>query len=284
MYQFNQLDLKKLYKPDPASHKGQNGKLLIVAGSKLFHAASLWPLEIASKIVDMVYYSSVSENNEIVAKAKEHFRNGIVVRRSQVEQYAGEADCILIGPGLPRKEGQQEGEDDTKELTEKLLKQFPDKKWVIDGGSLQVMDPKFIPPTAVLTPHVGEFEKLFNLERTVLLPSKGQSLSETVSEMAGKYNCIILLKGPEDVVCSPKKCVIVSGGNAGMTKGGTGDVLAGLTASLYCKNEAFLSATCASFLNKKAAESLYEKQGYYFSSTDLINELPKVMKKYIISD
>ena len=48
-------------------------------------------------------------------------------------------------------------------------------------------------------------------------------------------------------------------GNAGMTKGGTGDVLAGLVAALYCKNEAFLSACAGSYINKKQEKTSIKK-------------------------
>ena len=64
-----------------------------------------------------------------------------------------------------------------------------------------------------------------------------------------------------------------------MTKGGTGDVLAGLIASLYCKNDGFLAATAGSYINKKAGESLFKRVGYYFNSSDLVNEIPKVMRE-----
>ncbi|MCO6499918.1 MAG: hypothetical protein J5I47_06005, partial [Vicingus serpentipes] len=63
--------------------------------------------------------------------------------------------------------------------------------------------------------------------------------------------------------------------------GGTGDVLAGLVAALYAKNEAFLSACAASYINKKAGESLFERVGYYFNASDLADEIPKVMKNVI---
>lgn len=100
--------------------------------------------------------------------------------------------------------------------------------------------------------------------------------------MAKKYNCTIVLKGPTDFVCSPTKCVAIKGGNAGMTKGGTGDVLAALIASLYCKNDdPFLVARTGSYLNKKAGESLFKRVGYYFNSSDLVDELPKVIKKVL---
>lgn len=287
MKDFDKNSLKKLYIPPPNSHKGQNGKLMIIGGSKLFHAASLWSLKVASRIVDMVFYSSVDENNKIVMEGKKEFRDGIVIPRNKIENYAKEADCILIGPGLPRKDGQEIGDDDTKELTESLLKKYSNKKWVIDGGSLQTMDSKLIPHNAILTPHVREFEKLFH--DVILRPKAEESRSFTnvqddiIKRMAKKYSCVILIKGPTDVVCSPEKCVGITGGNAGMTKGGTGDVLAGLVAGLYCKNDdPLLVATSASYINKKAGESLFKKVGYYFNSSDLADEIPKVMKEILI--
>lgn len=269
MNEFNINDLKKLYVPASSSHKGQNGKVMIIAGSILFHAASLWPLQVASRIVDMVFYSSVDENNEIVKKNKQEFRNGIIVPRRKIEDYVQDADCVLIGPGLPREDGAEKGDDDTKELTERLFKAYPNKKWVVDGGSLQVIRPEVLPKTAIITPHKKEFETLFKISPTF----------ENAREMAKKYDITILLKGEEDIVADAKNSVVIKGGNQGMTKGGTGDVLSGLVASLYCKNDAFLSASCASYINKKAGENLAEKLGLYFNASDLANEIPVVMKQ-----
>ncbi|MCL4354223.1 NAD(P)H-hydrate dehydratase [Patescibacteria group bacterium] len=272
MQEFNKQELKRLFIPNPSSHKGQNGKMMIIGGSKLFHAAPLWSLKIASRIVDMVFFSSTEENNQIVQKEKEEFRDGIIVPRSKISEYINESDCILIGPGLPRKDGEEEGDEDTKHLTEDLLQKYPNKKWVIDGGSLQTINPSNIPAKAILTPHLKEFEMLFKM-----LPNE-----RTVYEMAKKFHCIILLKGPVDIVSDGEKLVQIKGGNAGMTKGGTGDVLAGLVASLYCKNEPFLSATAGSFINKKAGDELMEKVGLYFNASDLADEIPKVMKKVLL--
>jgi len=271
MHPFNPEELKKLHVPSKDSHKGQNGKVLVIAGSKLFHAASLWPLTVASRIVDMVFYSSIAENNELVLQMKEEFRNGIVVPRERLDDYILEADSILIGPGLPRESGIETGDDDTKILTESLLTKYNDKKWVIDGGSLQVISPDVLPSAAIITPHTKEFEKLFGTTPT----------QNSVAEMAKKYNITILSKGVEDIICSATQSACVKGGNEGMTKGGTGDVLAGLVASLYAKNNAFLSACAASYLNKKAGERLEESMGVYFNASDLADEIPSVMKEFI---
>lgn len=287
--EFDMKELGQLYIPPPSSHKGQNGKLLLIGGSHLFHAASLWALNIASRIVDMVFYSSIPENNQIVMDAKKEFRAGIVVPQENLEDYVEEADCILIGPGMVRTENTKgikytvksvaealEAEHEgmqTYHLTKYLLQKYPEKKWVIDGGALQMMEKEWLRdmPSVVLTPHHQEFERVFERE-----PSE-----ENVAAMAKEYGCIILRKGEEDVVCSPTGCVIVKGGNAGMTKGGTGDVLAGLVAALGCKNDLFLAAKAGSYINKKAGEALFEKVGYTFNSSDLVEEIPKAMKSVI---
>jgi NAD(P)H-hydrate epimerase len=278
MTEFNPDLLRNLYRPAKDSHKGQNGKLLIIGGSQLFHAASLWALTVASRIVDMVFYSSVETNNRIVESIKAEFRNGIVVPRSKLKNYIKEADCILIGPGLPRKEGQEEGDDDTSELTKRLLHQHPEKRWVVDGGSLQTIDPEVLlslKTTPILTPHKKELETLFNTKYEI-------QNTKYLSELAKKYNCVILLKGAADIVTSPNEQVRISGGNPGMTKGGTGDVLAGLVAALYCKNDAFLSACAASYINKRAGESLSQKTGIYFNASDLADAIPIAMKELLL--
>lgn len=291
MKEFDQALLKKLSLPTKDSHKGQNGKLMIIGGSHLFHGASLWALQVASRIVDMVYYSSVPENNQLVLEAKKEFRNGIVVPRDKIDSYIEEADCILIGPGLPRPEGEEQGDDNTKELTDDLLKKYPTKKWVIDGGSLQTIDPSLIPQNAILTPHRGELAQLFRFKiqdptgtfgsRFKIEEHNTELDQELVSQMAKEYHCTIVLKGREDIICSKETCVIVTGGNPGMTKGGTGDVLAGLIAALACKNDPFLAAATGSYLNKKAGESLSRKVGPFFNASDLASALPGVMKELL---
>src|SRR5258708_28715479 len=109
MINFDSKELKSLYLPPEASHKGQNGKLLVIGGSNLFHAASIWALSIASKIADMVFYASIPVNNQIVLEAKKEFKNGIVVPREDIENYIEESDCILIGPGMVRSDKKGSG-------------------------------------------------------------------------------------------------------------------------------------------------------------------------------
>ncbi len=299
---FNPQELKKLYIPLNDSHKGQNGKLLIIGGSQLFHAASLWALTIASRVVDMVFYSSVQENNAIVHELKKEFRNGIVVPREDLENYVEEADCILIGPGMVRTHVQNlqfkvqnleeinkladEGEQ-SYWLTKYLLEKYPQKKWVIDAGALQMMEPEWLLQlngNVAITPHPGEFERVKVKIKDLGLKKKIEQveLKKQIEFFAKEFTCIVLLKGEEDTICSAEKSVSISGGNAGMTKGGTGDVLSGLVAALACNNDLFLAATAGAYFNKKAGEALFKKVGYYFNASDLAQEIPVVMKQLLI--
>ena len=87
----------------------------------------------------------------------------------------------------------------------------------------------------------------------------------------------ILLKGKVDQIITNHQTISVVGGNAGMTKGGTGDVLAGLIAALYCKNDALTSCLVASDANKKAGDYLFAEVGPYFNASDLVKTLPKIL-------
>ncbi len=287
MEEFDLKILKKLYRPKKDSHKGQNGKLLVIGGSELFHSASLWSLEVASRIVDMVFYSSVPVNEEIVKKQKKRFNDGIVVPEGKLEEYLEEADVVLIGPGMARhslgklsknlsdlkafafKELMLEG--NTQLIVNYLLNKYPKKKWVVDGGALQMVYKKLLTKSMIITPHKKEFERVFGV--------KGNE--ETAKKVAEDFGGVVILKGKQDLICSGKVCVMNETGNEGMTKGGTGDVLAGLIAALYCKNDAFLSAQFGVYLNGLAGDRLYELVGPYFNASDLVKELPKVMAEVV---
>lgn len=307
--------LKKIRLPLDNSHKGQNGKLLIIGGSELFHAASKWSLDVASKFVDMVFYSSVPDNNELIKQAKAEFWNGIVVPRGEVESYLKEADCILIGPGMERgvdasigyqnlvsekknwnkKPTPDEWKNDTARIVNYLLATYPNKKWVVDAGALQMVEPRLLNKNCIITPHHGELERVLgNLEYEVC---KYVSMSESHSnsksfnkknlppleEAQKKLDCTILLKGREDTVSSPdlEKPITIVGGNPGMTKGGTGDVLSGLVAALYCTHDALTSAVVGSYINKQAGDKLYTQVGPYFNASDLVEMVPKTMWKEV---
>ncbi len=298
---FNPNDLKKLWRAKDNSHKGENGKVLVIGGSRLFHASIFWSANVASKLVDMVYFCSpANENNELVrSKIKNGFWNGIVVDWNDIDAYIAEAEGILIGPGMSRVKEWEEEIDDltdaarmdrTDVIVNKLLTDYPNKRWIIDGGALQEVSGELLNKHHIITPHFREFLGLMHrsgdewlISKTKLL-NKGADVNQqrSVLEEIVKYfstthdEVTVLLKGVEDIVCRGENCEWVVGGNAGMTKGGTGDVLAGLVAALYTKNSAYLAAGAASYMNKVAGDRLYEQAGEFYNASDLVDEVGKL--------
>jgi hydroxyethylthiazole kinase-like uncharacterized protein yjeF len=253
--------IKQLVLPIADSHKGQNGKLLIIGGSDLFHAPLLWAAEAASKMVDMVHVTSAAAvNNRLMKETLKHkFWNGIVVDWSNVEDYIKEDDTILIGPGMTRS-------SETKEITDALITKYQSKNWVIDGGALQMVDPQLFKGNMIITPHHKEWQRF---------ESEQQSFSLLHDEL------VVLLKGQIDVAVRGNERVEIPGGNEGMTKGGTGDVLAGVVAALATKNDLLTAAVVGSYVNKLAGDKLYERVGSFFNATDLVTEIPHVLHEIV---
>lgn len=264
--------VKELVKPEPGSHKGQNGKLLIIGGSELFHAPVLWAAEVASRMVDMIHVTSPYRlNNQLMEyQLKQKFWNGIVVDWERAADYVAEDEVVLIGPGMTRTA-------QTAEITNQWLVKFPKKRWVVDGGALQMVDPRLLNENMIITPHHKEWERLLQLNSNDKFQMSNST--EQVKHFSMQHNNVtILLKGRVDIVVRGEQLVEVSGGNEGMTKGGTGDVLAGLVAALATKNELLTAAAAASQINKTAAEALEQRVGRWFNATDLVGQIPATMK------
>jgi NAD(P)H-hydrate epimerase len=267
--------IDKLHQPEKDSHKGQNGKILIVGGSSLFHSASIWAAEVASYFVDMVHYSSTEENNQVLLSLKKKFQGGMVIPQKNIFEYVREDDAILVGPGMLR--GESEEAKYTKNLVYKLISEFPEKKFVFDAGALQMMEPEWLTKLqspAIVTPQGKEFEKLFGI--AILEKSKDEKV-KIVQETAKKYKTVILLKTVFDTVSDGKDFFVIEGGNPGLTKGGTGDILAGLAVSFYSKNDPITSAVVASCVLKRTAEVLSLRQGNWYNINTVIEEIPKIL-------
>lgn len=278
MKDFDPVELKKLFEPGKTSVKEDNGQVVIVGGSDLFHGAPLLALKTASRIVDMVFFASPEPS---LAKLKSRLFSFIWVPWQQRDEYLAKADAILIGPGLKRYHTDSnhhcrdqricdEVGEQTKKLTHQLLTKFAEKQWVIDAGSLQVMKASKIPEKAIVTPNKKEFQMLFGCPAT----------PANAAKMAKEYQCIVVLKDVVMTACSPSQCVAVKGGNAGLTKGGTGDVLAGLAVALAAKNEPFLAACAAAWVIKKAADELHKETGFAYNADDLAEKIPEVLGRY----
>jgi len=266
MISFDHASLQKLFVPATNSNGEDNGQVTIIGGSSLFHGAPLLSLTTASRFVDMVFFTSPEPSiGKIAEEIKSRLSAFIWVPFAEVEDYIAKSDAVLIGPGLMRySQKEKDGAyQKSRQMTYDLLIKFPQKKWVIDAGSLQTMDPDWIPNGAILTPNLKEYELLFG--------------KESPEAIAQKYHCLIVLKGPVTHVYLPTETIEIKGGNPGLTKGGTGDVQAGLTVALFAKNEAELAASAAAFLVKTAGDDLYQKVGVNFNADDLTQAIPQAL-------
>jgi len=153
---------------------------------------------------------------------------------------------------------------------------------VIDAGSLQMMKPewlKSLKKPAIITPHQQEYEKLFQCSISNLSVNEK---SGHVQATAKKFNCIILFKSIVDIVSDGKEPIQIVGGNQGLTKGGTGDILAGLVSGFVTHSDPVASCVCASYVLKKSADELFLSRGYWYNNSDILDIIPKVVNRLIL--
>jgi len=240
-------DVKYLKKRKKDSHKGDNGRVLIVGGSDRYHGAPIYAATAASKIVDLVYIAT-----PCVDVIKNYSPDFIVTKDIIDYDY----DSVLIGVGMGINE---------KAL--KIMKRF--EKKVIDADGLKVLKKDLdLAANSILTPHEKEFEHLFGK-----LPDNLEERIQKVRDISEKYDCTIILKGKVDIIADKKEYKLNYTGNEGMTTGGTGDVLAGLTSGFFARNEAFHSACAASFVNGFAGDLVYSKKNIYYTTSDLLDKI-----------
>jgi NAD(P)H-hydrate epimerase len=276
-------DLIVNLKRDKESRKGDNGKVLVVGGSDLYYGAPiLSAFGALNSGVDLVYLAVPEENYEVTRA----FSPDFIVRKypgdflspggiGAILGLTENCDCVVIGPGLGIR-------NETKSAVLEVLKKIKIPA-VIDADALKAIAEKkelLKKLNAVLTPHAGEFRILTGEE----LSGDLEERKEVVLRHAEKLNATILLKAPVDIIASPNKVKLNVTGNAGMTVGGTGDVLAGIVASFVAqKLEPFDAACCAAFVNGTAGDELYKFKGYCFTASDVAGELPSIIKKFTAS-
>lgn len=243
-----------MFIPAKKSHKGENGKLLIISGSKQYHGSALLAIQAAKRFVDLVYFYP-GENDCYLINAVKNIPEVIVVYDLEILK---KCDAVLFGSGL----------GDARIDAERIISKS--KKIIVDGDGFRKIEKEMLDKRFLLTPHEGEFEYFFGEKGT----------RENVKKMAKKYGCVILKKGPVDSVSDGKKVYEIKGGNAGLTKGGTGDVLAGFVSALATKNSLLESALIGARVLKKCGEIAFKKHGYWYCAGDVVEYLPISLKTF----
>ena len=267
------------------SHKGTFGRALLVAGSPQYPGAALLATNAAtrsgaglvelateSSVYDLVVgavpeaiYTPLAESNSRELDSSESAR--------QVIDRAAAATSVLIGPGF--------GTSVNKSiLTRTLAKQAPClPPLVIDADALNILAGTYrwwetLPQSTIVTPHPGEMARLLD-----------QSTTEVQADRLGAAKCAaekwgvnVVLKGAATLIVSPAGRVRISPFvNAGLAKGGTGDVLAGLASGLLAQmpDRPFDAASLAVYVHGLAGEIARRSKGEIgMRAGDVINAIP----------
>ena len=261
------------------SHKRMNGTVCVVGGSRLYHGAPFLCASGALRSgVDLVFIAvpasiatavrSLSPDFIVVPLPDSKLTRGNV---SKLMSWVPEADVFAVGPGL--------GPQNPESLAQALNKfKGEGRGLVVDADALR---PQVIPSirnaNAVVTPHAGEFERLFGVK----LPGDVDGRVEAVRTQAKGTGETVLLKGPTDVISDGDRVGLNEAHSPAMTVGGTGDVLTGVTAGLLAKKVAPFEAACAgAYINGAAGAAAADRLGMHITATDVVNGIAEAMKKF----
>lgn len=266
----------------PDGHKGTFGKVLVAGGSVGYTGApwltasaavrsgcglvylgvpeSIWAIE-AAKCVSAMPFPLPEKEGKLRHRALPALR----------EKLSG-CDVLALGPGLGRGES-------VDRLVLELLAAAP-QPVVLDAdginaleGHIDILDGRRGRVT-ILTPHDGEFARL-----TGALP--GDDRIGAAREFAQAHGCILALKGHRTVTATPEGNVLVNPtGNSGLAKGGSGDVLTGLIASLLAQGATPVQAAALGVWIHGRAGDLAARYltAYAMTPEDVIAALPEVFR------
>lgn len=151
-----------------------------------------------------------------------------------------------------------------------------EKPLVIDADAIQP-NLKTSSEQLIYTPHSVEFSHLTGVKT----PDSLEWRIKLVQKTAKEISATILLKGRPDIISDGDNLMFNNIHNPGMTVGGTGDTLAGIACALLSqKHSAFESACMAAYINGSAGNLAMEKYGYSLIASDLVNEIPSVLKTF----
>ncbi|WP_406660428.1 NAD(P)H-hydrate dehydratase [Methanolobus sp. ZRKC3] len=267
-------DLNNLKKRSYMAHKGNSGRVLVVGGGAYYGApalAGLAALRAGADIVTLAVpegiaatVASFSPDLIVHALSGKRLHPGNV---SVVSELIKSHDVIIMGPGLG-KEGA------TRQALKRIVPMC--KKAVIDADALHdsIISGKQ-DAEIILTPHSAELSRL-TYEN---VPEDVEGKKALVLEFSKGMQVVTLLKGNTDIISDGDGVKINCTGNAGMTVGGTGDVLAGIAGALLAANNAMDAASCASFINGAAGDLAFKEKGYGLLATDIIEMISTVMKQ-----
>jgi len=274
----NRLLLKKIYKKRPEwSHKGDFGHLLVIGGSKKYSGSPAFNTLAAYRSgVDLVTVVAPKRAANIIATFSSDMitypLEGDYLKKKHLKEIfglIGGVNALVIGGGLERNK-------ETLETVRRILGNIK-VPCVIDADAIYALIgyEKLIKHEFVITPHANEFFALTGIKPE----SIEQRRIELVRNSASILGCVMVLKGHVDVISNRGKSAINKTGSPYMTVGGTGDTLAGICGALLARGiDSFDAACAACYINGMAGSFAARKYGEGMMASDLINEIPNVIK------
>lgn len=259
------------------SNKGTYGKTLIISGQKGMAGACFFSGKAAYLAgTGLVQIFTAEENREIIQiKLPEAV---IIPPESDfLEKAMADADSILIGPGL----GQNEY---AKDLLKKVLSESK-VPVIIDADGLNILSENMdildeITIPVILTPHLMELSRLI---KKPLSEIKGHEI-EIANNFIERYNVILVMKSSTTYIISRgKSAAINTTGDSSLSKGGTGDCLAGFIAGLCAESkDPYKAAIIGPYIHGLAG-SLAGKDltTYSVLASDVLNYIPKAIKEIL---
>ena len=273
----NRTILAKIYKNRPQwSHKGNYGNLLIIGGSKKYSGSPTFAALAAIKSgVDLTTIVAPKRAADIAASFSPDLitepLDGDYINRKHLKTLLAlskEHDAVVIGGGLEKRA-------ETMKTVEDFLTKN-EKPCVIDADAISaIVKMKRLKPNHVLTPHAHEF---YEVTKTDPVYDHEERVKQA-SDLAVKKNCVVLLKGSFDIITNGKNSFINTTGNPFMTKGGTGDTLAGICGAILARGNEPIDAGCgAAFINGAAGDLAARKYGESLLASNIVDEISHIVK------
>ncbi|MCC8097692.1 MAG: NAD(P)H-hydrate dehydratase [Eubacterium sp.] len=274
-----------LPKRSPSSNKGTYGKVYAFSGCDQMTGAAVLNLTAAyksgaglacgvctEKTADIIHQSLTEAVTKIISDTRGYLNPSAY---EKVKNELNNKTVVLTGSGLGVTE-------DTKALIKTLLENV-EGTLIIDADGINCLCEmkdmlKKTKAEVVLTPHIGEMSRLSGKTKEEI---KKDPITAAL-EFSKTYNVIMVLKDASTIIASPEnKACINTTGTAAMSKGGSGDVLAGLIAGLAAQGlSAYDAAVLGTYINGKSGEEAEKETGTYgLLASDLCRYIPKVMEK-----
>ena len=270
------------------SNKGTFGNALVIAGSKNMPGAAKIAVGGAVKsgvgLVTLAFpdaaYAAIAPcvTEQIILPCPSNEDGTFSASALDfLEKKSAGVTAALIGCGLGVN-------TDTLALVNGVIKHF-DIPLVLDADALNCIskNPYILEKSKnkpILTPHPGEMSRLTGKPISEIVADPISSAAEFVK----KYNCVLVLKGANTVVCESgsEKVYVNKTGNSGLAKGGSGDLLSGIIVSLLAQGmKPFEAACCAVFIHGDCADAVAgESSERGMTVTDMIDYLPKYFGRY----